>query len=65
MQIPMGLLADSWSPRKTITFFTLIAALGAVALGLSLNFGMATVSRVIVGLGLSGIFVPAMKSLSV
>ena len=65
MQIPVGLLADTWGPRKTITFFALLAACGAIAFGLSLNFGMATVSRVIVGLGLSGIFVPAMKALSV
>jgi sugar phosphate permease len=65
MQIPVGLLADSWGPRKTITFFALLAALGAIAFGLSPNFGMATASRVIVGLGLSGIFVPAMKALSV
>ena len=65
MQIPVGLLADSWGPRKTITFFALLAACGAIAFGLSPNFGMATVFRVIVGLGLSGIFVPAMKSLSV
>ena len=63
MQIPVGLLADTWGPRKTITFFALLAACGAIAFGLSLNFGMATVSRVIVGLGLSGIFVPAMNAL--
>jgi sugar phosphate permease len=65
MQIPVGLLADSWGSRKTITFFGLLAAFGAIAFGLSVNFGMATVFRVIVGLGLSGIFVPAMKALSV
>ena len=43
MQIPVGLLADSWGPRKTITFFALLAAFGAIAFGLSPNFGMATV----------------------
>jgi sugar phosphate permease len=65
MQIPVGLLADSLGPRKTVTFFTLLAALGAVTFGFSASFGMATASRVIVGFGLAGIFVPAMKALSV
>jgi sugar phosphate permease len=64
MQVPVGLLADSWGPRKTVTFFSLLAAAGALMFGLSPNFGIATASRVIVGLGLSGIFVPAMKTLA-
>lgn len=64
MQVPVGLLADSWGPRRTVTFFSLLAAAGALMFGLSPNFGIATASRVIVGFGLSGIFVPAMKTLA-
>ncbi|OPY77948.1 MAG: putative sulfoacetate transporter SauU [Syntrophorhabdus sp. PtaU1.Bin058] len=64
MQVPVGLLADSWGSRKTVTFFSLLAAAGALMFGLAPNFGIATASRVIVGLGLSGIFVPAMKTLA-
>ncbi len=65
MQVPVGLLADSWGPRKTVTFFSLLGAVGALMFGLAPNFGVATVSRIVVGLGLSGIFVPAMKTLAV
>ncbi|HOE15976.1 MAG TPA: MFS transporter [Syntrophorhabdaceae bacterium] len=65
MQLPVGLLADSWGPRKTVTFFSLLAAAGALMFGLSPNFGIATASRILVGLGLSGIFVPAMKTFAV
>ncbi|MDD5009233.1 MAG: MFS transporter [Syntrophorhabdaceae bacterium] len=64
MQVPVGLLADSWGSRKTVTFFSLLAGAGALMFGLSPNFGMATASRIVVGLGLSGIFVPAMKTLA-
>lgn len=64
MQIPVGLLADSWGPRKTVTFFTLLAAAGALMFGLAPSFGIATMARIIVGLGLSGVFVPAMKTLA-
>ncbi len=64
MQIPVGLLADSWGPRKTVTFFTLLAAAGAHMFGLAPNFGVAATSRIIVGLGLSGVFVPTMKALA-
>lgn len=64
MQVPVGLLADSWGPRKTVTFFSLLASAGALMFGLSPNFGIATASRIVVGLGLSGIFVPAMKTLA-
>ena len=64
MQIPVGLLADSWGPRKTVTFFTLLAAAGALLFGLAPNFGIAAIARIIVGLGLSGVFVPAMKTLA-
>ncbi len=64
MQIPVGLLADSWGPRKTVTFFTLLAAAGALMFGLAPSFGIATIARIIVGLGLSGVFVPAMKTLA-
>jgi sugar phosphate permease len=64
MQIPAGLLADSLGPRKTVTFFTLLAAAGAILFGFSPSFEVATMSRVIVGLGLSAVFVPTMKALA-
>ena len=61
MQLPVGLLVDSWGPRKTTTAFTLIAALGAILFGMSNSFGIATFSRILVGLGLSTVFVASLK----
>ncbi len=61
MQIPAGLLSDSWGPRRSVTFFLLIAAMGSIGLGLSQNVGMAIVARAVVGLGVAMVFVPAMK----
>ncbi len=64
MQVPAGLLSDAWGPRKTVTVFTFIAGLGAILFGLSPGFGMATCSRILVGLGLSTTFVSSMKIFS-
>jgi len=61
MQLPVGLLVDSWGPRKTVSAFTLIAGVGAILFGLSPGFGMATFARIIVGLGVSTVFVSSMK----
>jgi sugar phosphate permease len=61
MQIPIGMLSDSWGPRKTITLFSFITALGAISFGLSPGFNMAVISRLLVGLGVSAIFVATMK----
>jgi sugar phosphate permease len=64
MQIPVGLLSDSFGPRKTITCFAFLGAMGALAFGMAPTFGVAAISRIVVGLGLSGVFVPTMKTLA-
>ncbi|HDQ04084.1 MAG TPA: MFS transporter [Deltaproteobacteria bacterium] len=64
MQIPAGLLADSWGPRRSATFFFIFAAAGSAALALSQSVGMAISARVIVGLGVAIVFVPTMKILT-
>ena len=61
MQLPAGLLSDSLGPRRAVTLFTLIAAFGAVLFGLSPTVSVAIFARVLVGLGVAVIFIPAMK----
>jgi len=61
MQLPAGLLSDSLGPRKAVTLFTLIAALGAVLFGLSPTVSLAITARILIGLGVAVIFIPAMK----
>ncbi|MGD8974284.1 MAG: MFS transporter [Desulfobacterales bacterium] len=51
MQLPAGLLSDSWGPRKTFTLFFCVAFAGSVILGISPNVYVAIGGRTIVGLG--------------
>ena len=64
MQIPAGLLSDSLGPRKTVTFSLLIASAGSILFGMASGIGMAFVGRVMVGLGVSMVFIPTMKIIS-
>lgn len=64
MQLPAGLLADSWGPRKTISLFFIIAGIGSVILGLSSSVALAITGRALVGLGVAMVFVPTMKILT-
>ena len=64
MQIPSGLLSDSLGPKKTVTLFTLIAALGAILFGLSPTFSTAIIGRAMIGLGAAVLFIPTLKILA-
>jgi len=64
MQLPAGLLADSWGARRTTTAFYLAAAAGALCMGLAPDAAWATGGRVLVGLGMSMIWVCTLKTLA-
>lgn len=64
MQLPAGLLSDSWGSRKTITFFFGIAFLGSIVLGMAPSPFWAILGRTLVGLGVAMLFVPTMKVLA-
>ena len=64
MQLPAGLLSDSWGPRKTITLFFFVAFAGSVILGLAPSVSAAIVGRTLVGLGVAMLFVPTLKILA-
>lgn len=64
MQIPAGLLSDSFGPRKTVTCSLLIAAAGSVLFGLAPGITTAFWGRILVGFGASAVFIPTMKILS-
>jgi sugar phosphate permease len=64
MQLPAGLLSDSWGPRKTITLFFFVAFAGSVLLGLAPNTFWAILGRTLAGLGVAMLFVPTMKVIS-
>jgi len=49
MQIPTGILADTWGPRRLLTFGALGTAAGAVLFGLSPDMTFAGVGRLLIG----------------
>ena len=64
MQIPAGLLSDSWGPRRSIIFFFIIGAAGSVALGFVHTVSAAIATRILVGLGVAMVFIPTLKILT-
>ena len=64
MQFPAGLLSDSLGPRKSVTFFLIIASAGSIVFGFAPTIKVAFIGRVMVGLGVSMVFIPTMKILS-
>ncbi len=64
MQLPAGLLSDSWGPRNTITLFFAVAFAGSVLLGAAPTVFLAILGRALVGLGVAMLFVPTMKILA-
>jgi MFS family permease len=64
MQLPSGLLSDSWGPRNTITLFFAVAFAGTLLLGLAPSASLAIVGRTLVGLGVAMLFVPTLKILA-
>lgn len=64
MQLPAGLLSDSWGPRRSISVFFVLAFIGSVILGSASSILWAVVGRIAVGLGVSMLFVPTMKILA-
>lgn len=64
MQIPVGILSDRWGAKNVIILFGIVASLGSIVFGLSQSFGIAVVSRILVGFGVSAIFIGTMKILT-
>ncbi|MFH1059079.1 MAG: MFS transporter [Pseudomonadota bacterium] len=64
MQLPVGMLADSWGPRKTVSAFLLLATAGSLMMAFTPSLGLAVVGRVLVGIGVSTLFVCNFKLLA-
>ena len=64
MQLPSGLLTDSWGPRRAVTIFTLVAASGALLTGIATSFEMVIAGRLLIGIGVAVVYIPIMKILA-
>lgn len=65
MQLPSGILADFLGPRRTATYGILLAALGSLIFGLAQIAWVAYAGRLMVGVGVSVVFVSTLKAQSV
>ncbi len=61
MQIPVGYLSDVKGPRLVTTVFTLIAFIGTLLFALSPTFEVAVFGRLLIGVGVSGVYIPTIK----
>lgn len=61
MQIPNGILIDTIGPKKTTSLGMLLAGIGSIMFGLASNITMAYIGRLLVGIGVAGVFVSILK----
>ncbi len=63
-QIPVGLMADKFGVRKTLTVFGLMACLGNLLFSYSPDITVLSIGRALVGFGVGGFYVCALKALA-
>lgn len=61
MQIPTGILVDTWGPRRVVAIGGVIAGIGALLFGIADTLTAASVGRLLVGLGVSVTFIALLK----
>lgn len=61
MQIPSGVFADVFGARKTVTAGTLVAGIGSIIFGTASTIYVAYIGRLIVGFGVSVVFISILK----
>lgn len=64
VQIPVGVLSDRFGVKHTVFLFGIIGVAGTFLFAFSQNIQVAILARLLTGLGTAGIFVPALKYLS-
>ncbi|CCQ97287.1 Major facilitator superfamily MFS_1 [[Clostridium] ultunense Esp] len=61
MQIPSGILADTWGPKKTVTFGMFSAFIGSLLFAIAPSPLFLFIGRFLVSLGVSVIFISILK----
>ena len=64
VQLPVGIALDRYGPRKVQLALMLVAALGALLFARGATFGQLVLARAIIGCGLGGCFMSAVKAIS-
>jgi sugar phosphate permease len=60
----VGYLADRLGPRRVVGFWSLAATLGCLLFGLAPSITWAAIGRGLIGFGVGGVYVPALKAFS-
>jgi sugar phosphate permease len=61
LQVPVGVAADAWGPRRLLSFGAVVAGAGSFAFALAPAWGVAAAGRTLVGIGVSVAFISALK----
>jgi len=61
-QLPLGVLLDHYGPRRVLALLYAIAGIGALIFGLAEGFAMLTLGRALIGLGVAGGLMGAIKA---
>jgi len=61
MQVPAGIFSDSFGPKRTIIFGSVLSGIGSLVFASAQITLMAYLGRFLVGLGVSLIFIPILK----
>ena len=64
VQLPVGIALDRWGPRRVQLAMMLVGAIGTLLFARGTGFGQLLVARAIMGLGLGGCFMAAVKAVS-
>lgn len=64
MQIPVGLLSDMYGVRQLTAGLALVAAIGSALMACAPSFPVALLGRLLVGVGVSSVYVPALRFFS-
>src|SRR5688500_14620086 len=61
-QLPLGVLLDRYGPRRVVAVLLCVAAAGALVFALARDFTMLSIGRALIGLGVSGGLMGAIKA---
>ncbi len=61
-QLPLGVLLDRYGPRRVLTALMCVAGTGALVFSLAHDFVMLSLGRALIGLGVSGCLMGAIKA---
>jgi len=60
----VGYLSDRIGPRRVIAYWSLVAVAGCFLFGMAPGIGWASIARALIGIGVGGVYIPAIKAFS-